>query len=107
MDGRIEIAGTISGELSAEETLSGTLSNAADPLSGELTVPDSGGGMRLYPATRDTLGGIIVGDDLSITPEGRLSVDKATAVEHDNTRPITSAAVYVTVGNINALLGTI
>jgi hypothetical protein len=31
----------------------------------------------------------------------------ATAVEADNTRPITSAAVYTEVGNINALLATI
>lgn len=31
----------------------------------------------------------------------------ANAVEADNTRPITSAAVFVTVGNINALLATI
>lgn len=31
----------------------------------------------------------------------------ANAVESDNTRPITSAAVYATVGNINALLETI
>ena len=31
----------------------------------------------------------------------------ATSVEQDNTRPITSAAVYTEVGNINALLATI
>lgn len=31
----------------------------------------------------------------------------ANAVEEDNTLPITSAAVYTTVGNINALLATI
>lgn len=36
-----------------------------------------------------------------------LSVDTATGVEEDNTRPITSAAVYQTVGNIEILLGTI
>lgn len=36
-----------------------------------------------------------------------LSVDTATDVEEDNTRPITSAAVYQTVGNIEILLGTI
>lgn len=34
-------------------------------------------------------------------------ITPATAVEADNTRPITSAAVYTTVGNINALLATI
>lgn len=36
-----------------------------------------------------------------------LSVDTAEDVEQDNTKPITSAAVYETVGNINALLATI
>ena len=61
----------------------------------------------LPPATTETLGGIIVGDDLQITPEGVLSVIKATEVQADNTRPITSAAVFTEVGNINALLHTI
>ena len=59
------------------------------------------------PATRSTLGGIIVGDDLLVTEEGVLSVDKATSAEEDNTRPITAAAVYTEIGNINALLATI
>lgn len=36
-----------------------------------------------------------------------LSVDTATDVEEDNTRPITSAAVYAEIGNINAILATI
>lgn len=61
----------------------------------------------LVPATTTTLGGIIVGSDLLITEEGVLSVDKATMVEADNTRPITSAAVYAEVGNIQVLLETI
>lgn len=62
---------------------------------------------ELPPATVSTLGGVIVGDDLLVTAEGRLSIDKATSVEGDNTRPITAAAVYTEVGNINALLSTI
>lgn len=36
-----------------------------------------------------------------------LSVDTSDEVAEDDTRPITSAAVYVEVGNINALLQTI
>lgn len=67
----------------------------------------TGGSYVLRPATRSTLGGIIVGDDLLITAEGVLSVDKASAVEQDNTKPITAAAVYTEVGNINAILQTI
>ena len=56
----------------------------------------------------ETVAGIAkVGDNLKIDSEGRLSVDTADNAEEDNTRPITSAAVYTTLGNIDALLGTI
>ena len=64
-------------------------------------------GTELVPATVSTLGGIIVGSDLSITDNGVLSVDKATEVSEDNTKPITAAAVYTEIGNINAALATI
>ena len=36
-----------------------------------------------------------------------VSVDVATEALEDNTKPITSGAVYTTIGNINALLETI
>ena len=36
--------------------------------------------------------------------DGVLSVDCAAAVEQDNTLPVTSAAVYVELGNVEALL---
>lgn len=36
-----------------------------------------------------------------------LAVDTTDAVERDNTKPITSAGVYLEIGNINALLETI
>ena len=65
------------------------------------------GGMVLRPATETTLGGIIVGEDLAVTSTGLLSVVKANAVEQDNTHPITAAAVYTEIGNIDALLQTI
>lgn len=65
------------------------------------------GGTVLRPATTSSLGGIIVGEDLQITSTGLLSVVKANAVEQDNTHPITAAAVFTEVGNINALLQTI
>lgn len=41
------------------------------------------------------------------TLDGVSWVTPASSVEQDNTRPITSAAVYTEVGNINALLATI
>jgi len=39
--------------------------------------------------------------------DGILSVNTAKVVQEDNTLPVTSAAVYTEVGNINALLATI
>lgn len=47
-----------------------------------------------------------IGENLKVV-NGVLSVDTAPNVEQDNTKPITSAAVYVEVGNINALLALI
>ncbi len=53
-------------------------------------------------------GGVDFTTDETLTLEnGVLSVNRATDVEKDNTLPITSAAVYETVGNINALLESI
>lgn len=75
-------------------------------MSGNVTVPTDIG-QRIEPATDHSLGGIIVGEDLQITSEGVLSVQKATEVTSDNTHPITAAAVYTIVGNIDVLLSTI
>lgn len=57
-------------------------------------------------------GDVTVGVDFEVDEtltleNGVLSVNRAEEPEPDNTLPITSAAVYVTVGNINALLETI
>mgnify|MGYP004577289261 FL=1 len=53
-------------------------------------------------------GGYTIGDGLKLDQDtNTLSVDTAAAVEKDNTKPVTSAAVYTEVGNINALLATI
>ena len=52
--------------------------------------------------------GIYFETDETLTLEdGILSVNTADVVEEDNTLPVTSAAVYAEVGNINALLATI
>lgn len=49
-----------------------------------------------------------VGSGLKYDAEtNMLSVDTAETMEQDNTKPITSAAVYTEVGNINALLKSI
>ena len=68
----------------------------------------SGGGSADVPIASETVAGIVrVGENLKISADGVLSVDTATAVEEDNTRPVTSAAVQTTVGNIEILLKTI
>lgn len=46
-------------------------------------------------------------ETLTLSEDGVLSVNTATDVEADNTLPITAAAVYTTVGNIEILLSTI
>ena len=67
----------------------------------------SGGGADV-PIASETVAGVVrVGENLKISADGVLSVDTATAVEEDNTRPVTSAAVQTTVGNIEILLKTI
>jgi len=53
-------------------------------------------------------GGVSFVTDETLTLKGGiLSVNTAKEVEQDNTLPITSAAVFAEVGNINALLATI
>ena len=80
-----------------------------DGSSYEFTVTNGSGGIGAdVPIASETVAGIVrVGENLRISADGTLSVDTAAAVEQDNTRPITAAAVYTEVGNINALLETI
>ena len=70
------------------------------------------GGARAPGALTGCLGGsdgsvpYKIGAGLKVV-EGELMVDTANAVEQDNTRPVTSAAVYVEIGNIEALLAAL
>lgn len=71
-----------------------------DPDTGEyeesdIPLPEGGGGI-----------GYKIGHGLKVNGN-TLEVDTAEDIEQDNTLPITSAAVYSTVGNIEILLGTI
>ena len=69
---------------------------------------DSGNTVDLGKVTGEGAGGVSFDvDDTLKFENGVLSVNRATEVEADNTLPITSAAVYTTVGNIDALLSTI
>ena len=77
---------------------------------GQVLTKNSEGNVWTYPSGGGGSGGggYTIGAGLKLDPESNvLSVDTADAVEADNTRPVTSAAVYTTVGNIDALLATI
>lgn len=57
---------------------------------------------------KDVSGGVDFETDETLTlKDGILSVNTTDVMERDNTLPITSAGVYATVGNIEALLMTI
>lgn len=79
--------------------LSGLTTEAKDTLVAAINeVARSGGG-----GTKYQIGNGLILDAKTNT----LAVDTADAVERDNTKPITSAGVYLEIGNINALLATI
>lgn len=58
-------------------------------------------------ATDTILGGIKVGENLKIDGNGVLSVDTTANVSQDNTKPVTSAAVHVQLGNVETLLAAL
>lgn len=81
-----------------------------DGLPGQfLTVTGDGTGWAYPPASGGGSGsGYIIGEGLKLDSESNtLSVNTADAAEQDNTLPISSAAVFTAVGNIETLLGTI
>lgn len=82
------------GGITAEpKTDAQTMPVGIDPETGRLFAESGGAG---YP----------LGDGLKVV-DGKLTVDTAQAVEQDNTRPVTSAAVFTEVGNIAELLSKI
>ena len=87
----------LSGSVTREHSIQGKLGQVP-ALSANLQVQHYAAGGKT-----DTIGHGLKLDEQTNT----LSVDTAEAVEQDNTLPVTSAAVYTTVGNIEVLLGTI
>ena len=89
-----------------EEQLRADMGNLAD-----LTTEDKSSLVAAINEVRQTGGGgtaYTIGHGLKLDAKtNTLSVDTADKMEQDNTLPITSAAVYVEVGNINAILKTI
>ena len=89
-----------------EEQLRADMGNLAD-----LTTEDKSSLVAAINEVRQTGGGgtaYTIGHGLKLDAKtNTLSVDTVDKMEQDNTLPITSAAVYVEVGNINALLAII
>lgn len=69
---------------------------------------EQGGEFRTEIASSAASGGTAVkyGDGLKMQ-NGVLSVDTAKTVEQDNTKPVTSGAVYTEIGNIELLLAAL
>ena len=78
----------------------------ADTLHAHLTTGSITGKLYVGASTPSVEGNLQFGTGLKLIGNV-LSVDTATIVEQDNTRPVTSAAVFNEIGNINALLETI
>ena len=76
---------------------------------GKALIVGSDGNLATEDITIDAIpAGGQVGDLLTrISTDDAGWVTPASSAEMDNTRPITSAAVYTEIGNINALLATI
>lgn len=60
-----------------------------------------------FHATVQVGGGFSLGHALMWDEQGRLAVQVVDEADADNTLPITAAAVYAELGNIEVLLGTI
>lgn len=75
--------------------LKASLSSKNEPLIASLNVSVQAGG------------NFLLGHALTWDHQGRLAVQVADEAEADNTLPITAAAVYTELGNIEVLLGTI
>jgi hypothetical protein len=84
---------TLSVEAPCVKTVNGVKPDASGNV--EITIPDSGGNVDFRT------------DETLILKDGVLSVNTTDSMEQDNTLPITSAGVFATVGNIEALLKTI
>lgn len=123
LKGSLEKKQQLKGEVLNRKSLSGKMTNSTSGIRYYAELPDkpSINGIELADnvltdelniqqkddyATKEKAGVVIVGDNLSIS-QGKLSVDTTNNVEEDNTKPMTSAGVYVQLGNINELLSKI
>lgn len=97
------IDGTVTGELSSTSVVTGELASTYT-VSGDISIaPGPIINIGLPPGGAP--GDIVT--KLSYDDYAAGWVTPASNAEEDNTRPITAAAVYTEIGNINALLATI
>lgn len=64
----------------------------------------SGGTGAIPKATKTTLGGVIVGDGLTVDETGKIAVDVAEELEPGSQKPISAGAVYEILGDLQTLL---
>lgn len=122
----------LTGNIIQEKKLIGGLNNKSKKLNGKMK--ESSGGVNYYEqlpdkpqinnvklvgnktldelniqskdgyASKEDAGVVKVGKNLEIDENGALNVLTTNDASEDNTTPITSAGVYIQLGNINALL---
>lgn len=102
------IPGKSAYEIAVENGFEGTEEEWLESLSGNVTEEQIQNAVDKYLDENPVEAGVKFKPDETLKLEdGILSVNTADKVEEDNTLPVTSAAVYTEVGNINALLATI
>lgn len=107
-------------ELKADAGLSGAYYKPSISTAGDLTWTTNKPGLPVIPSVnlrgpvgppgkdgKDGKDAVLETDDTLTLEDGVLRVNTAKDVEQDNTLPVTSAAVFVEIGNIDALLQTI
>ncbi len=88
-----------------EIVFSGGFKESKDNFHGDFE--ETGGSAALLPATRNRLGGIIIGAGITVTGDGVASVDMVDTVDDTINKPVTSAGVansYLTNMEIEELL---
>ena len=92
---------TITGEINTQDSINGSLASR-DEITSDITLPTVVG---IALPEGGNAGDLLI--KKTATNYDAEWVAPATSAEQDNTRPITAAAVYTEIGNINALLQTI
>ena len=89
-------------------TVTGAVINRTRRIEGSVRTTSRSVAGQVYRATREGGAPVIYGDGLKYDAATRvLSVDTAQIVEEDNTRPVSSGAVYAEIGNIEVLLAAL